>query len=140
MNREIKFRAWLRESEGFNDEGYKMIDDLAFEEYLPVNDQLASVKHLMQYTGLKDKVGKEIYEGDIIRGVHPFASSNLKATNAHVVIFKNGCFELNGSPLGWDTDELDEETGKIRPYNTRNWAYVHGNIYQNPELLETVQK
>ena len=132
MNREIKFRVW--DNVDYMTSPFDL-HDLMFSEI-----EFTTDCPIMQYTGLKDKRGKEIYEGDIIRGIHPFAYSDLKATKSHVVIFKNGCFELNGSPLGWDTDELDEETGKIRPYNTTNWAYVHGNIYQNPELLETVQK
>jgi uncharacterized phage protein (TIGR01671 family) len=58
--REIKFRAWLADEK-------QMTYDLAFEEYEPINDLLSGVEHLMQSTGLKDKNGVEIYEGDILK-------------------------------------------------------------------------
>jgi uncharacterized phage protein (TIGR01671 family) len=123
MEREIKFRVWLIVENDFNDEGYKMIYDLAFEEYLPVNDQLSSVKHLMQYTGLLDKNGKEIYEGDIVKSAKSIHDKN------GVVEFYKGSFILR----------FDNEYYALGFYENEKGEVI-GNIYQNPELLESVKK
>jgi uncharacterized phage protein (TIGR01671 family) len=60
--RVIKFRAW-------DEENNTMIpgDSLAFEEYAPVSQLLSNCKNIMQFTGLVDKNGIEIYEDDIVK-------------------------------------------------------------------------
>lgn len=73
--------------------------------------------HLMQFTGLKDKTGKEIYEGDVLRismqgdtQTNPFVVENL-----------------------WDL-RIGMENGD--PYvRIDNAVEIIGNIYENPELL-----
>ena len=76
---------------------------------------------VMQYTGLKDKEGRDIYEGDIL---------NSPLTQ-NAVTFEDGTFIWCGEPLGWDLNGDDNPV----VLNTNEWATVIGNIYENPELL-----
>ncbi len=109
--REIKFRMWDFENQEMIDG-----DSLAFEEYAPIK-HLLSRKGIMQFTGLCDKNGKEIYEGDVwlLQG---------SDTPRVIVWHRYGWwFQYPGSavtkPVEWTED-----------------GEVIGNIYENPELLE----
>ncbi len=113
MGRKIKFRAWLKG---------EMCYDLAFEEYEPINDLLAGGEHLMQFTGLQDKNGKEICEGDVLRQHRD----------------RGTAFEVR-----WDKDGLwfAVELPKAVVWRSPLWRWaqvteVIGNIYENPELLK----
>ena len=113
MKREIKFRAWHRLPEGrWNDNDddweYQMNYDLAFEEYEPINDLLNDVENLMQYTGLKDKNGKEIYEGDI---------------------WLPGFDDLKPFEIRWVGEKFN-----IADYYI-GYGMIIGNKFENPELL-----
>ena len=115
--REIKFRAW--------DKGKKeFVDDVLITAnkhgFLYQNDNKCEFSGedrdiiLMQYTGLKDKNGKEIYEGDIV-------NENIQDRN-YKIIFENGGF------LG------EAEDGHVLFFGNKH-VEVIGNIYENPELV-----
>ena len=78
----------------------------------------------MQFTGLKDKNGKEIYEEDIV---------NDEELGKGIVIFQSGCFfmmydaETNMEFLGIKTDRF----GRLQE---KRIVEIIGNIYENPEL------
>ncbi|MEE0865539.1 MAG: YopX family protein [Clostridia bacterium] len=114
--REIKFRLW-------NDYDKKMLNwSYLLERNLANIFTLPSYKKwLMQYTGLKDKNGKEIYEGDIVR-THYIGEIGVENDE---VIFDRGCFCVNYSE---DYHPLLNEVNHC--------SEVIGNIYENPELLE----
>ncbi len=119
--REIKFRAWCKM-------GKCMVDVIqcSFGEWIAVPVQVAEDEWeleqlpwndiiLMQYTGLKDKNGKEIYEGDIV-------SWNNQVGNQYEVYFINGKF-MGCNELGSENDHIE----------------VIGNIYENSDLLKEIK-
>lgn len=79
-----------------------------------------------QYTGLKDKNGKEIYEGDVMRFITEFGE-----TMTSEVAFMNGFFYIQGEEE--DDDDIYGITYAVKSMN----AEIIGNIHDTPELLKT---
>ena len=124
--RAIKFRAW--------DTDTKLME---YESLLTIarrnEDADEEVYKLMQYTGLKDKNGTEIYEGDIIYLFDPRPDCKKKIST---VTFQNGSFLVNTQ-----MNALPDRTSLEPLYSHFKWreyseCEVIGNIYETPELLE----
>jgi uncharacterized phage protein (TIGR01671 family) len=85
---------------------------------------------LMQYTGLKDKNGVEIYEGDIVEHKYKSSNGDIK-TKIYIIIYHLGCFycaEHKGN--------FSSSVGYYTTLVNGNGLEIIGNIYENPELLE----
>ena len=128
---QIRFRAWDKKKNAWFDEDS---GDLFIELNGVINfgwsgeimDDYTDRIILMQYTGLKDKNGVEIYEGDF-----------LMAGDAYLGVIKyhSTRAQFIGKNIGetFQEDEYDTLYTKNGRFNS---AKVIGNIYENPELLE----
>lgn len=112
MNREIKFKVW--------DSEFKIwIWNLGMKSNNVLTDGVETGRYkVCEYTGLKDKNAKEIYEGDIVKS----------ATVIDAIGYIQGAFVWANEPLG--NFEADNED-----FETKCWAEIIGNIYQHPELI-----
>lgn len=137
--REILFRGKITQDEWV----YGFYENVKLEEATIhyINGKIVSSKTVGQYTGLTDKNGKKIFEGDILRGFeYPFCSNINGEFNYFAEIvwfddssafgiytFKNPKSNVRGISEG-NTDYLEY-------FNADKWEVI-GNIHDNPELLE----
>lgn len=91
---------------------------------------------LMQSTGLHDKHGVKIFEGDIIQEVHAYEYANVEIETDYLEPFeiKKGNY-VQGK---WIAKEIGTEDFSVIGYVFGKNVKVIGDIYQNPELLEVV--
>jgi len=115
--REIKFRSWDKGAMRMT--VYDFAADSVILSRLHVAMFADAIREpgfdLMQYTGLKDKNGKDIYEGDVVQGIH------------------------GKYPVAWNDERAAFEARIIGfasiPSNQWKEVEIIGNIYENPELL-----
>jgi uncharacterized phage protein (TIGR01671 family) len=124
--REIKFRAWDKKLKEWMDIEFYHLVSFNGDVYFYSMGKLTKYPEaeLMQYTGLKDKNGKEIYEGDIIEEITKNGEGDKIRS---VVTFYDGIFG-DDTHDEWTVKELIDDFG----------AYVIGNIYENPDLIKTL--
>lgn len=92
-----------------------------------------------QYTGLRDKNGKEIYEGDILKGFkYPFLLDGNHNYFAEVCWFDNakyfGIYTIK-NPTSNVRGISEGNIENLEDWDREQWEVI-GNIYENPELLE----
>ena len=133
--REIKFRAWDKLGKRMGNVNYIKYSDV---KYTHISVRFKQKEKniddwfnyggkdgcdniiLMQFTGLYDKDGKEIYEGDIVTGLFDHTEiigHIIYGSDATFFIYRKGLFGIGLN-------------------NAKDWLEVIGNIYESPELLK----
>lgn len=139
----LKFRVWDKA----NKEMLKIdIIDFYSEEIMVLEDDSTmkfSDVELMQSTGLKDKNGVEIFEGDIIKfpdvyGFYDFEGglTSVDGLNVASVVKKGNCITLDNfaGKDGFTERELENYECTFDDLDFKNFEII-GNIYENKELL-----
>lgn len=128
MNRPIKFRAWYKKGKlmiqpevifgSIDSDGISVFDmALGNEDYV-----------LMQFTGLPDKNGKDIYEGDIVKSI----------MGGREIV---GVMYFKASRAQFGIDHVVDTTKKVPEHvELHSPPEVIGNIFENPELLKSNDK
>lgn len=129
--RKIKFRAWDRKSKSFV--GVHEVGGIWINT-LTVDGARDHEIIFMQFTGLKDKNGKEIFECDIIN--HNGITDIVKSTNL-IVVFTEGafCLSLGLYPGMSEAVTIRDAMSQADIKELYLEIEVKGNIYENPELL-----
>ena len=124
MVREIKFRAWGCNTIFYEKQDEKEMFIPSVTEYNDINVEIGNHQEdgiiFMQYTGLIDKNGVEIYEGDVVLA---------NESDKYEVYFDSGAYFLHNI-------EQDSDFEDIAMFMCKTIGIVVGNIYENPELLE----
>lgn len=124
----IKFRCWDK-----NKKQMRAVRDICFDQYGTIdvycecddiNEPAKGNDSLMQFTGLLDRNGKEIYEGDIVEWKY------LQTWHKNEVRWVGGEFVVTTSGF---KDDLNEPQN-LSLVSILNCEII-GNIYENPELL-----
>ena len=146
-----RFRAWLKKKQEMDNE----IDHISWleDELYCIGDGitymvLAEDLVLMQSTGLKDKNGKEIFEGDILKFndewneyCHEgYVDGSVEGINFVEVVKGEACFEFGKTRYPESSLFIymeDEHLSFAELVKDKDFGFeIIGNIYENPELLE----
>ena len=120
--RSLKFRAWVSYGEKLKEPNYSRDYD-SLDRFFEDHDENDTDQCIEQYTGLKDKNGKEIYEGDILTAFG----------NYYKVVFESERSGFVAKRV--DAPKDDFFAGYFGRYLVKHCEVI-GKIHENPELLE----
>lgn len=143
MNREIKFRAWDKDYKNMDYEPiWPYIEDIPLHTYFRDDRWI-----IMQFTGLKDKNGKEIYEGDVVTNpINDYQLGVFGCTNGwgdnkdhfptkRIVIWDDAESKFRLAFVEENIRDRGVSGYYLSLQNTKYFAVI-GNVYSNPELLK----
>ena len=129
--REIKFRCWEKDEEavgGGTMWPVRQIDFDVRDAYLGLHSASFDDLVFMQFTGLHDKNGKDVFEGDIVRCGEYEGDHDTK--NYEIVYNEDGTYPA------FDLKGWRNETNGISFFLNDGYIEIIGNIYENPDLLK----
>lgn len=146
MNRTIKFRAWDKKTKkmrkinsiAFDENGDIKVINLWGKDIINDKDIICHREkgvQLLQYTGLNDKNGKEIFESDIVNVKAYYDNEPLLAVvKFGEGIFDGGAYKFTGFYLDFGSNYQGEDTYQLDSKSVKHYEVV-GNVYEDLKLL-----
>jgi len=129
----IKFRAWDKTNKewfySFSIEGDGTVKSYIYNQWGEPDTNISEYVDIQQFTGLLDKNGKEIYEGDIVKAQYNDGDKNIEFIDEVVWGYFDDCC-VEGETWITKTDRWQKCI-----YYWKDELEVIGNVYENPELL-----